>query len=130
MDIRLSELQAILTQIEATDYSQVNSITMLNEWIFKLSGWIAFSGQEMANAKKMLNKAKVKAYDSFVFSRAASGLQITPTLAKDYANSKCDEEQFKYDVAERCNRACVHASDAVRTVISALKTEQQTIFQS
>lgn len=120
-----SELLAILTEIESANYTAINNIHLLNDWIFKLTGWMAFSGQEMAKAKRDLNRAKVRAYDTYVFSRAASGLQISPMMAKDYAGSRCADEEFEYDVAERCNRSCVHAIDAVRTVISALKSEQQ-----
>ncbi|ASZ14533.1 hypothetical protein KTO58_01155 [Chitinophaga pendula] len=127
MTVQTPQLSAILTEIESANYTEVQNIPLLNDWLFKLMGWNAFAGQQMATAKKLLNEAKVKAYDTYVFSRAASGLQISPSMAKDYAAARCSEQEYNYDLSERCSRSCVHAIDGVRTVISALKTELSTI---
>jgi hypothetical protein len=127
MTVQTAQLEGILTTIEGTKYEEMNNIPLLNDWIFTLTGWLAFSGQQLAYAKKNWNREKARAYETFVFSRAASGLQISPSLAKDYASTKCDTEEYEYDVAERCNRTIVHTLDAVRTVISALKEEMKTV---
>ncbi|ACU61318.1 hypothetical protein [Chitinophaga pinensis] len=127
MTVQTAQLEGILTTIEGTKYENYNNIPVLNDYIFTLTGWLAFAGQQMAYAKKNLNKEKARAYETFVFSKAASGLKITPSLAKEYAAVKCEQEEYEYDLAERCTRTIVHTIDAVRTVISALKEEMRTV---
>jgi hypothetical protein len=78
----------------------------------------------MAVAKRALNKKKVEAYNNLVTGENSEF--FSPSLAKDYINAKLDQEQYEYDMCERCSRTVLHTIEALRTCISALKIESQT----
>lgn len=125
--IQANQLQAILDTIEGTNYQDVQSLSLLMDWGFKLQQWMAFAGSQQAEAKKLLHDARRRAMVNLVASLKANGAVLAPSLQKDYVNDLCATENFHYELAERCNRCCVHALDLVRTCISTLKTEiQQT----
>lgn len=125
------EILAIVSSIESTSFSDVQSITQLLEYGFKLTQWIAFSGEAMSEAKEQLHIARAKAYINVHGSLTAQGHKIAPSLLKDYVNDQCAAQNGFYELCERCNRASTHAMDLVRTAISALKTEMSVMnFQS
>jgi hypothetical protein len=78
---------------------------------------------QMAVAKRALNKKKVEVYNNLVASNVANAEFYSPSLAKDYINAKLDQEQYEYDLCERCSRTVLHTIEALRTCISALKEE-------
>lgn len=119
-----SELIAILNTIEGTSYSQVQSIDLLLEYGFKLTQWIARSGEIQATAKEQLHKKRRQAYLNVIASLGSQEKKIGPMLIKDYINDCCAEENGLYELAERTNRAATHANDLVRTAVSALKGER------
>lgn len=125
--MKKQELKAILNTIEQQEYSNISSIDVLLEYGFKLAQWIAFSGEAMAEAKERLHKARKAAYLKVEFSLNAQGKKWSPMLAKDYVNDCCYEENGYYELCERTNRTATHTLDLVRTAISALKTELQTM---
>jgi hypothetical protein len=108
---------------EAFTHSQ--SVSFLIDKLGELSVSLAFVNQQMAVAKKLLNQKKVAAYNSLVGSSVANEMYFAPSLARDYISGKVANEQYDYDICERCSRTIVHTIDAVRTAISALKMEQQ-----
>lgn len=110
----------------AEDYTATQSIGWLIDQMGMLCKSLAFTSNQMAVAKKELNKKKVDAYHTLISSSIANETFFAPSLAKDYISAKTEEEQYNYDVCERCTRVLVHTIDAVRTCISALKMEQQT----
>jgi len=123
--IQRNSLQAVLDTIEGTPFSEVQSISLLMDWGFKLQQWMAFAGSQQAEAKKLLHDARRQAMVNLVASLKANGATLAPSLQKDYVNDLCAEENYNYELAERCNRCCVHALDFVRTCISTLKIELQ-----
>lgn len=122
MDKR-SEIQAIISAIESTSYSDVQSIPLLLEYGFKLTQWIAFSGEAMSEAKKALHDARRKAYLKVEASVNSQQKKWAPSLVKDYVNDCCANENAFYELCERCNRAATHSVDLCRTAVSALKME-------
>jgi hypothetical protein len=86
---------------------------------------MAFVNNQMAIAKKALNEKKVTAYNNLIASSVANEQYFAPSLAKDYISAKCSQEQYNYDLCERCSRSLVHTIDAIRTAISALKMEKE-----
>jgi hypothetical protein len=58
-----------------------------------------------------------------VTSSIANETYFAPSLAKDYISAKCEQEQYDYDLCERCSRTIVHTIEAIRSVLSALKEE-------
>lgn len=121
--IQVSQLQAVLDTIEGTGFDSLQSINLLMDWGFKLQAWMAFSGSQQAEAKQMLHDARRKAMVNLIASLQANGATLAPSLQKEYVNDLCAKENYYYELAERCNRACVHGLDLVRTCISVLKTE-------
>lgn len=121
--IQPSQLQAILDTIEGTGFEQVQSISLLMDWGFKLQQWMAFSGSQQALAKRLLHDARRQAMVNLIASLQANGATLAISLQKDYVNDLCATENYHYEIAERCNRSCTHALDLVRTCISTLKME-------
>lgn len=105
---------------------EVQSIDVLIDKLNMLNGTLPWLNQNMATAKKMLNEAKVKAYHRLQTSSASQQQYYAPSLAKDYVNAQCSQEQYAYDLCERASRTVVHIIDSLRTCISALKTERET----
>jgi len=130
MELQLSRIEGALTWLQAefseTEEMKVQNINTLIERMNMLCNALPFINNQMAIAKKKLNEAKVKAYHRVIASHKAMDEKISPMLAKDYVNSLCSNEQYAYDIAERCSRTLVHLIDALRTCISALKTERET----
>lgn len=121
--IQPTQLQAMLDTIEGTGFDQVQSISLLMDWGFKLQQWMAFAGSQQAECKRALHVARRQALVNLVASLKANGATLTPMLQRDYINDLCADENYNYELAERCSRACVHSLDFVRTCISTLKTE-------
>lgn len=121
--IQPAQLQAILDTIEGTGFDQVQSINLLMDWGFKIQQWMAFAGGQQAEAKKLLHDARRRAMVNLVASLQANGATLAPSLQRDYVNDLCGMENYNYELAERCARACVHSLDFIRTCISTLKTE-------
>jgi len=120
-----AEILAILTLLQSTTYADVQSIDLLLEYGFQVTQHIAFSGEAMSEAKKLLHDARRKAYLKVEASMKAQDVKWAPSLVKDYVNDCCSEENAYYELCERCNRTATHTVDLVRTAISALKTEMQ-----
>jgi len=130
MELQLQRIEGALTWLQnefaETEEFKVQNINTLIERLNLLCNALPFINNQMAIAKKKLNEAKVNAYHRVIASHKAMDEKISPMLAKDYVNSLCANEQYAYDVAERCSRTIVHLVDAMRTCISALKTEHET----
>lgn len=123
--IQPDHLRAIMSTIEQTDFQNVGSITLLMEYGFKLQQWGAFSGQQMAEMKQVLHNSRRQAMINLMASMKANGVNLAATLQRDYINDLCAVENAQYELAERCNRVCVHAADLVRTCLSTLKEEMK-----
>lgn len=110
-------------ELQAESYTASQSISWLIDQMGLLCKALAFVNNQMAVAKRVLNKKKVEAYNSLVASSVANAEFFSPSLAKDYINAKLEQEQYDYDVCERCSRTVLHTIEALRTCISALKEE-------
>jgi hypothetical protein len=121
--INPTELQGILDTIEGTNAQPVQSTTLLIDWGFKLQQWMAFSGSQQALCKLALQEARRQAMVNLVASLKANGAEMAISLQKQYVDDLCAKENYNYELAQRCNRACVHALDFTRSCLSTLKTE-------
>ena len=86
----------------------------------------AFTGEQMAVAKKHWNEAKKKAYEKFIFNAKANQEYIDhygTAIIKDYIASCAGELEAIFVLIERTNNALGYMEDACRTVISAIKEE-------
>lgn len=111
----------------AEGYTASQSIAWLIDQVGMLCRSLAFVNNQMAVAKKLLNKKKVAAYNNLIGSTLANNETISPMLAKDYISAKIEQEQYDYDICERCSRTLLHTIEALRTCISALKEEAKTM---
>lgn len=121
--IQPEQLQVILDTIEGTSFDQLQSINLLMDWGFKLQQWMAFAGSQQAACKRKLHEARRQALVNLVASLKANGAEMAISLQKQYVDDLCADENYNYELAERCSRACVHSLDFVRTVLSTLKSE-------
>jgi hypothetical protein len=112
-------------QSEFDNSGEVQSIDVLIQKLDAINSSLAWAGEQMAIAKKLLNTAKEKAYVNVLGSLDAQGKKSFPSLIKDYINSKCADEEYCYDMAERFARCCVHIGENLRTAISALKEQSK-----
>lgn len=62
---KLSQIQAILTQMQSTSYADVQSIDKLLEYGFQLQQHLAFSGEAMAEARENLHLARQLMTESY-----------------------------------------------------------------
>jgi hypothetical protein len=124
-ELQIKRVEDCLEWLEtaADGYTASQSIAWLIDQVGLLCKSLAFVNNQMAVAKKLLNKKKVSAYNSLIGSTLANNETISPMLAKDYISAKIEQEQYDYDVCERCSRTLLHTIEALRTCISALKEE-------
>jgi hypothetical protein len=115
-------------QNEFESTGEIQSVDVLIQQLGAINSCIAWSGEQMAIAKKNLNLKKVGAYHALIASETANEKYFAPSLGKDYISARCHQEQYEYDLCERFTRSLVHISDNVRTSISALK-EQMKLSQ-
>lgn len=115
-------------ELAAEDYTGSQSISWYMDQLGLLCKSLAFVNEQMAEARRDLNKKKIKSYESLAASSVANSEYFAPSLAKDYIAAKCEREQYEFDLCERCSRTIVHTIDSIRTCISALKTEMQYSF--
>lgn len=127
-DLQINKVESCALWLEksADDYTASQSINWLIDQMGMLCGSLAFVNNQMAITKKLLNEKKVKEYHTLKTSSEANQEYYSPSLAKDYINGKCSQEQYNYDMCERTSRTIVHTIDALRTCISALKVEAET----
>lgn len=112
-----------LQEGEAFTHSQ--SVSFLIDKLGELTVSLAFVNNQMALSKRVLNERKVSAYNNLIASSVANETYFAPSLAKDYIAAKCSQEQYDFDLCERCSRSIVHTIDAIRTAISALKEDMK-----
>lgn len=112
-------------ELQADAYNGQQSVTWYIDQLGILCKTMAFVNSQMAEAKKALNNKKRIAYELLISSEIAKATYFAPSLAKDYIAARCEEEQYNYDICERCSRTVVHTIDAVRSIISTLKEEMK-----
>lgn len=127
-ELQIKRVEDCLEWLEsaADGYTSSQSISWLIDQVGLLCKSLAFVNNQMAVAKKILNKRKVAAYNNLIGSTLANNETISPMLAKDYISAKIEQEQYDYDITERCSRTLLHTIEALRTCISALKEEMKT----
>jgi len=126
MELDMNKVLAIHTEIEGLGPMDTNSTEALITIGTRLAGYLPYTGQQMALAKKIMNDKRAMIYDTLI----GKGSFLSPSNMKDYVNSKTSDDQFNYDICERCNRSIVHVLDYLRSVLSTLKEEMKIAQQS
>jgi hypothetical protein len=110
----------------ADSYTASQSIPWLIDQVGILCKYLAFVNNQMAVAKKIMNKKKTQVYNNLLCSSMANNEFFSPSVIKDYVGAKIEQEEYDYDICERCSRTILHTIEALRTCISALKEEIKT----
>ena len=120
----IKELTDNLQIIETFDKDSAQDGHSLHSYLIHLSNIQARANFIMADYKRLIRIEKIKVYDKLVTDYHVGKGYYSPSLAKEYADAKCGEIAYVYDLAERLSRSCTHTMDAVRTIISSLKNER------
>lgn len=121
--IQVTQLQAIMDTLESTCFHDVQSPEKLMEFGFKVQGWMSFSGGQTALGRQLLEEKKRQVLLNLLASLKANNTLLAPSLQKEYVNAACAAELGQLALADRCNRACVHALDLIRSCLSILNKE-------
>jgi hypothetical protein len=124
-ELQIKKVEDIMELLEsaADSYVASQSIPWLIDQVGLLCKYLAFINNQMAVAKKQLNKKKTQVYNNLLLSNAANKEFFSPSVIKDYVNARLEQEEYNYDISERCSRTVLHTIEALRTCISALKEE-------
>lgn len=121
------ELYEMQTFIEGLEGSDVKDISILSQILLTLSSKLARSANLVAEAGMIASTAKRKAYLNFSETAKAQGLDFSASIVKDFVATQCGEEMRCESYADRINSSLVHSMDAVRSILSAAKTEFATL---
>lgn len=90
-----------------------------------LQALLGTSASAMSNLFHKKEAARLQVLEAI----AESGTKITPALQRDLVNAKCAGYNTAYEYADRLQSALVHSIDAMRSVLSWLKSEKQGTLQ-
>jgi hypothetical protein len=121
------EVQIVNEKLQAIDSAFLAASPQL---CYETAIWCAtqraFTGEQMAIAKKDWHDAKKKAYQNFALSNEANNTRVEKygvMVVKDYIASTCGDFEARYEYIERTNNALGSMEDVLRSVISAIKQE-------
>lgn len=120
----IEELRKDLNIIETFDKDSAQDAQVLHEYLIHLTNIMARANYIMAESQREFRQEKKTAYLRLAASSQAQQNYYAPSLAKDYIDSQCSESGYIFDLAERLSRSCTHTIDAIRTIISSLKSER------
>lgn len=125
--LNIKEIQLINEKLQAIDPAFTASSPQL---CYETAIWCAtmraYTGEQMAIAKKIWMDVKKKAYETFVLSNEANQTRVEKfgvMVVKDYIGSICGDKEAQYEYIERTNNSLGSMEDVLRSVISALKQE-------
>ena len=120
-----NELISYMKIIEDFDKDAGQDAQALHSYLINLTNFMARANFVMAFSQKRFRDEKKLAYLKLTASSHAQQQYFAPSLAKDFIDSQCSESGYIYDLAERLSRLCTHTIDAIRTIISSLKSERE-----
>lgn len=120
----IDEIKGYMLIIEQFDKDAGQDADALYAYLIQLTNFMARANYLMAEYNKKFRDEKKQAYLKLTASSHAQQQYYAPSLAKDFIDSQCGESGYIYDLAERLSRLTVHTSDAIRTIISSLKSER------
>lgn len=121
------ELNEMQDYIAALDYQDLKDMQILSEVLLSLAQKISRSASLVADATYLAAKARKQAYQNFTELSKIQETKFSPMILKDYISAQYAEELRCEVLAERVNRAVTHVADAVRSILSAAKTEFETL---
>jgi hypothetical protein len=128
-ELQINRVEDAMEWLEtaADGYTATQSISWLIDQVGMLCKSLAFVNNQMAVAKKIMNRKKTQVYNNLLCSSIANNEFFSPSIIKDYVSARIEQEQYDYDICERCSRTILHTIEALRTCVSALKEEAKTM---
>lgn len=120
----MTELVQYIEKIQSFDKDMGQDSNALHSYLIELTNIMARANFLMAENNRKNREAKKVAYAKLKDLYKQYDKPFTPSLAKDYIDSICAETAYNYELAERVSRLCSHTIDAIRTIISSLKSER------
>jgi len=125
MNQPITERKEYMNEINSFSKDMGQDAQSLHEYIIRLTNIMARANELMADWKRNNREETASAYQNLQASMKAQNTHFSPTMAKHYVDAKCKETAYVYDLAERTSRLCTHTIDAIRTVVSSLKSERE-----
>lgn len=123
----LRSIQDVIENIDPETRKPVkinsNNPHQIADKLVELQNILSLSVVVQASCKFFLENKKKDCFKELISE--ISILKVN--LAKELVNSYCANELSAYELAERQNRAIVHQIDALRSVLSFLKSEVQNL---
>lgn len=120
----IEELTGYFLKVQEFDKDSAQDGQVLHAYLIELTNIMSRANFLMAGYQRKFREEKRAAYLKLAASSHAQRQYYAPSLAKDFVDSQCSESGYVFDLAERVSRLCSHTMDAVRTIISSLKSER------
>ena len=120
----IEELTGYFLKVQEFDKDSAQDGQVLHAYLIEITNIMARANFLMADYQRKFRQEKKAAYERLTKTVISEQRYYAPSLAKDYIDSQCNESGYVYDLAERVSRLCSHVIDAVRTIISSLKSER------
>ena len=117
---RAKELQIFL------ETESSNNPEELTDRILKLMSYIAYSGEMLAEAKKLLRSRKSSEISKTIIAIAKEQC-LSASVQNALLDSICDDEAFLVDFIERVNRTATHQLDGCRSLLSYEKEQLKQV---
>jgi hypothetical protein len=108
---RAKELQMFLETESSNDPAE------LQDRILKLMAYIAYSGEMLAEAKRLLRSRKSAEISKTIIAIAKEQC-LSASVQNALLDSICDEEAYLVDFIDRINRTATHQLDGCRSLLS------------
>jgi len=119
------ELIQYMKTVEEFDKDSGQDAQALHAYLIRLTNFMARANFLMADYQRKFRAEKKAAYLKLTVSSHAQQQYYAPSLAKDFIDAQCGDSGYIFDLAERLSRLCTHTIDAMRTIISSLKSERE-----
>ena len=120
----IEELTGYFLKVQEFDKDAAQDGEALHAYLVELTNVMSRANFLMAEWQRKFREEKKAAYLKLTASSHAQQQYWAPSLAKDFVDSQCSETGYVFDLAERVSRLCTHVIDAIRTIISSLKSER------
>lgn len=120
----IEELTGYFLKVQEFDKDAAQDGEALHAYLVELTNIMSRANFLMAEWQRKFREEKKAAYLRLTASSHAQQQYWAPSLAKDFVDSQCSETGYVFDLAERVSRLCTHVIDAIRTIISSLKSER------
>jgi hypothetical protein len=120
----IEELTGYFLKVQEFDKDAAQDGEALHAYLVELTNIMSRANFLMAEWQRKFREEKKAAYLKLTASSHAQQQYWAPSLAKDFVDSQCSETGYVFDLAERVSRLCTHVIDAIRTIISSLKSER------